>query len=140
MLFDEDPTTLIRETTSQFRIAPDRDSLSRIGGSLSHLSSARTAHLAAQQNHLKALARRLNSLQSQQVFEEERHDAGKHAGEMLRMDTEKFRVAKGVSEGEIEVERLGGELEGLKATLAALDREGAEGGKRAGIEQVDELV
>lgn len=131
VLFDEDPVSLISETTTQFHIAPDKDSLSRITSSLSTLQSARQTRLDAHHTTLKHLSRRLNTLQSQNTFEQERHDAGKHASEMLRMDTEKFRVAKGVSEVEIEGERLGGELAGLKAQLNQLEREGVEGGGEA---------
>nr|POE94444.1 putative kinetochore protein spc24 [Quercus suber] len=120
VLFDEDPVTLISETTNQFHIAPDRESLTRISGSLHALANARQSRLDNQQSILKTLSRRLNNLQSQQHFEEERHDAGAHASEMLKLDTEKFRIAKGVSDVEIEGERLQGELAGLKAQLETL--------------------
>ena len=58
------------------------------------------------------------------------------------MDTEKFRVAKGVSDAEIEGERLEGELSGLRAQLEALERQGVEGGWRRGQdgEAEDEVV
>ncbi|KAK3116430.1 putative kinetochore protein spc24 [Teratosphaeriaceae sp. CCFEE 6253] len=140
VLFDEDPVTLIRETTNQFHIAPDRDSLGRISGSLSQLQQARQLRLNDHHAVLKSLSRRLNGLHSQVGFEEERHDAGKHASEMLRMDTEKFRVAKGVSDVEIEGERLGGELAGLRTQLEGLEKEGVEGGRRVGGEAEDEVV
>lgn len=140
VLFDEDPVTLISETTAQFHIAPDRDSLTRISDHLSTLSTTRRARLGQHHSVLKNLSRRLNNLQSQQHFEEERHDAGKHASEMLRMDTEKFRIAKGASEAEIEGERLGSELAGLRAQLDVLEREGAEGGRRVGGDTEDEVV
>lgn len=129
VLFDEDPVTLISETTNQFHIAPDRESLTRISGSLHALANARQSRLDNQQSLLKTLSRRLNNLQSQQNFEEERHDAGAHASEMLKLDTEKFRIAKGASDAEIEGERLQGEFLALKAQLDALEREGVEGGE-----------
>lgn len=143
VLFDEDPVTLITETTNQFHIAPDKDSLTRITGSLSALSAARQSRLDHHSSILKSLSRRLNNLQSQYAFEEERHDAGKHASEMLRLDTEKFRIAKAASDAEIEGERLRSELASLKAQLETLDREGAEGGggARRGLDGVeDEIV
>ena len=140
VLFDEDPVTLISETTTQFHIAPDKDSLTRISGSLSALQNTRAARLDQHTTILKNLSRRLNTLQSQVGFEEERHDAGKHAAEMLRMDTEKFRVAKGVSEVEWEGERLGSEVASLRGVLESLEREGVEGGRRAGAEAEDEIV
>nr|POE85382.1 putative kinetochore protein spc24 [Quercus suber] len=143
VLFDEDPVTLISETTNQFHIAPDRESLTRISGSLHALANARQSRLDNQQSILKSLSRRLNNLQSQQHFEEERHDAGAHASEMLKLDTEKFRTAKGVSDVEIEGERLQGELAGLKAQLEVLEREGVEGGESRrgrGREVEDEMI
>lgn len=140
VLFDEDPVTLISETTNQFHIAPDKESLTRITSSLSTLSTTRHQKLSHQQTVLKSLSRRLNNLQSQQSYEEERHDAGKHASELLRMDTEKFRIAKGVSDAEVEGERLGSELAGLRAQLEILEREGPEGGRRVGGDAEDEVV
>jgi len=140
VLFDEDPVSLISETTNQFRIAPDKDSLSRVTSSLHALRSARQSRLDTHHSLLKNLSRRLNTLQSQHSFEEERHDAGKHASEMLRMDTEKFRVAKGVSDVEIEGERLESELAGLRVQLEGLEREGVEGGRRSSAEAEDEIV
>lgn len=140
VLFDESPVTLIRETTHQFHIAPDRDSLSRITSSLTSLSSARQSRLTHHQSALKALSRRLNGLEEGRRWEEDRHDAGGHAERMLRMDTEKFRIAKGVSDAEVEGERLENELVGLRGTVEGLEREGVEGGRWRGAEGEDEVV
>ncbi|GAB7365231.1 hypothetical protein MBLNU230_g6317t1 [Neophaeotheca triangularis] len=135
VLFDESPVTLIHETTTQFHITPDKDSLSRIHNSLHTLRSTRAQNLQAQKTALTALSRRLHNSQAQRRFEEERYDGGKHAAEVLRLDTEKFRVAKGVSEGEIEGERLEGELGALRGVLEGLEREGVEGGSRGSREE-----
>lgn len=160
VLFDEDPVTvciqtrypstqnslsntssqLISETTNQFHIAPDKDSLARISSSLSALGSNRSSRLAAQQNALKSLSRRLNNLHSQHEYEENRHDAGKHASEILALDAEKFRVAKSAYDVEVEGERLEGELAALKAQLDTLDREGVEGGRRGSESEGDEVL
>lgn len=139
VLFDEDPTTLLKETTAQFHIAPDRDSLTRISTSLTSLSSNRTLHLSQHHNALKALSRRLNGLEEGRRWEEEKHDAGGHAARMLKMDTEKFRIAKGVSDAEVEGERLEGEVAGLRVQLEGLERRGVEGGARVS-EAEDETV
>lgn len=80
-------------------------------------------------------------MKGQYDYEEERHDAGRHAAEMLKMDTEKFRIAKGVNDAEIESERLSGELAALKQQLETLEKEGVEGGSRRGNEgREDEIV
>ena len=131
---------LISETTNQFHIAPDKDSLARISSSLSALGSNRSSRLAAQQNALKSLSRRLNNLHSQHEYEENRHDAGKHASEILALDAEKFRVAKSAYDVEVEGERLEGELAALKAQLDTLDREGVEGGRRGSESEGDEVL
>ena len=134
VLFDEDPVTLISETTNQFHIAPDRDSLLRISDSLASLSTARQARLDAHHANLQTLSRRLNGLQEGRRWEEDRrHDASVgHAARMLQMDTQKFRLAKGASDAEIERERLEGERAGLRTLLEGLEREGVEGGARRG--------
>ncbi|KAK3638783.1 putative kinetochore protein spc24 [Elasticomyces elasticus] len=140
VLFDEDPVILIKATTDQFKGQPDRDSISRISSSLSQLQNARQLRLNDHHATIKQLSRRLNNLHSQIGFEEERHDAGKHASEMLRMDTEKFRIAKGVSDAEVETERLGSDLASLRSQLDVLEKEGVEGGRRVGGEAEDEIV
>ena len=58
----------------------------------------------------------------------------------MKMDTEKFRVAKGVSDAEIEGERLEGELSSLKQQLDLLERQGIEGGWRRDDDGDDEVV
>ena len=140
VLFDEDPTALLKETTNQFHIAPDRDSLSRISGSLTSLSTARRSRLENHHAILKSLSRRLNGLEEGRRWEEDRHDAGGHAERMLKMDTEKFRIAKGVSDAEIEGERLEGELAGLKTQLDTLEKQGVDGAWRRDSEGEDEVV
>jgi kinetochore protein Spc24 len=140
VLFDEDPTALLKETTNQFHIAPDRDSLSRISDSLTSLSTARRSRLDNHHAVLKSLSRRLNGLEEGRRWEEDRHDAGGHAERMLKMDTEKFRIAKGVSDAEIEGERLEGELAGLKTQLDTLEKQGVDGAWRRDSEGEDEVV
>ncbi|KAK5175491.1 putative kinetochore protein spc24 [Saxophila tyrrhenica] len=140
VLFDDPPTALLRETTSQFHIHPDRDSLSRISDSLSALSTARTSRLTHQRSTLKTLSRQLNALHEGRRWEDDHHDAGGHAERMLKMDTEKFRIAKGVSDVEIEGERLEGERAGLRAQLRGLEEQGVEGGGKRVGEGEDEVV
>lgn len=138
VLFDEDPVDLMSATTSKFRIAPDKDSLNRISESLHTLASARQSRLDQQTDVLSSLSRRLNNIKGQYDYEEERHDAGRHAAEMLKMDTEKFRIAKGVNDAEIETERSGGELAALKQQLETLEKEGVEGGARRSVQEQED--
>ena len=55
------------------------------------------------------------------------HDARRHAEEILRLDAEKFRIAKSVRDTEIEGERLEGELATLRQNLQEMDERGIEG-------------
>ena len=82
----------------------------------------------------------MNGLRSQQEYEEGRHDAGKHASDILALDAEKFRVAKGAYDVEVESERLAAELAGLRTQLEQLEREGVEGGRRCVESAEDETL
>lgn len=130
---------LMAEATNKFHITPDKDSLTRVHESLHALHQARALRLDNQTSILSSLSRKLNKVNSAHSYDLERHDAGQHAQNMLKMDTEKFRIAKGVSDAEIESERLRGELAALRQQLNTLEREGVEGGRKAdGAE--DEIV
>ncbi|KAM3423674.1 Kinetochore protein Spc24 [Cercospora zeina] len=139
VLFDEDPVELMAEATNKFHITPDKDSLTRVHESLNALHQARSLRLDNQTTILSTLSRKLNKVHSAHNYDVERHDAGQHAQNMLKMDTEKFRIAKGVNDAEIESERLSGELAALRQQLETLEREGVEGGRKADMAE-DEIV
>lgn len=85
----------------------------------------------------------MQTLNSQHSLTVSQHNPTSHAAEILRLDTEKFRIAKQASDLEIEGERLGAELEGLKGTLEECEREGEEGGvagEGRGLPEDDELL
>ncbi|KAF2135560.1 uncharacterized protein K452DRAFT_330153 [Aplosporella prunicola CBS 121167] len=140
MLLDEDPATLIHQCATNFNIAPDRSALSRISTSQTHLSAFRSHHLGDQKATLQKLSRQLSSLQSQHSLTTSAHNPAAHAAEILRLDTQKFRVAKHVSDLEIEEERLEAELEMLRAQAEELDAQGVEGGERVGMSEEDAVV
>ena len=98
--------------------------LSRIGSNLTTLSHHRASQLSAHESALKRSGRALHALEQQHSITLNAHNPTDHAEEILRLDSEKFKVAKGASDLEIEGERLEGELGGLKRQLAE-----AEGGK-----------
>lgn len=133
---------LISGCTNNFKIAPDRASLSRISSSISTLSEARSLHVDAHRAVLKKLARQLATLNSQHNLTVSSHNPTTHAANILALDTEKFRIAKAASDLEIEGERLEQELEGLRAQLTELDAQGVEGGERGewSREGEDEIV
>ena len=114
-----------------FNITPDRSSLSRITSSLSTLSAARTHLLSQHRQSLKALSRQLSTLQSQHALSVSGYNGASHASEILRLDTEKFRIAKEASDLEIEGERLEAEIESARNTLADVEAQGPEGGDAA---------
>ncbi|PSK40251.1 hypothetical protein B9Z65_8191 [Elsinoe australis] len=140
VLFDEDPVTLLRQTTMNFHTHSDLSSLSRIGTSLSTLRSARSLRLDTQKSRLATVSRQLRSAEQTHTDALENHDASGHAQEVLRLDTEKFRIAKGVSEVHSECERREGELRGLRRTLDGLQNGDSEGRRGREEEGEDETV
>ncbi|KIW90163.1 uncharacterized protein Z519_08806 [Cladophialophora bantiana CBS 173.52] len=127
MLLDEDPSTLIRATISNFNIAPDKAALSRVNDSLSTLQQSRELRIRDAENALRKLSRQLATLSSQHREVLSGHDSGRHASEIVQLDTKKFRIAKQASELEAESERLESELDRLKLRLSYLEEQGVEG-------------
>ncbi|EXJ85349.1 kinetochore protein spc24 [Capronia coronata CBS 617.96] len=127
MLLDEDPAALIRATVSNFNIAPDKAALSRVNDSLSTLQQSRELRIRDADTVLRKLSRQLATLSSQHREVLSSHDSGRHASEIVQLDTKKFRVAKQASELEAESERLEAELERLKMRLTDLEEQGVEG-------------
>lgn len=118
---------LIHHTIGNFNIQPDKQAVTRINDSLSTLQQSRDLRIRDAQTSLRKLARNLHSLNTQHEEAESVHDSGKHAAEIVELDTKKFRIAKAASELEIESERLESELEMLKERLADLEAQGLEG-------------
>ncbi|KAK3079747.1 hypothetical protein LTS18_004004 [Coniosporium uncinatum] len=127
MLLDEDPATLINGCIANFHVAPDKSSLLRINSSLSTLSEARQLRLSSLHTDLKQLSRRLTTLNSHHAITTRDHNAAEHAQEILRLDTDKFRVAKEVTEMEVENLRQEEELRNLRGQLAELEERGLDG-------------
>ncbi|KAF2472887.1 Spc24-domain-containing protein [Lindgomyces ingoldianus] len=127
MLLDEDPAALIAQCTKNFKSDPDHSSLLRISDSLATLSQFRTQHLASLQTTLSKLSRQHQTLSSTHNLTLSQHNPTNHASEILRLDTEKFKIAKQASDLEIEGERLQSELGRLGGVLGELDEEGVEG-------------
>ncbi|KAH7626206.1 Spc24 subunit of Ndc80-domain-containing protein [Sordaria sp. MPI-SDFR-AT-0083] len=128
MLLEEDPSTLISHTTQNFNIEPDRNAVSRVAESLSTLQQARDLRLRESETNLKKLARTLNTLQSQHQEVTSSHSSAEHASLISRLDTQKFRVAKNVSDLEMETERLQTQLAEMQARLQELELQGVDGG------------
>jgi kinetochore protein Spc24 len=124
-------TQLIHKCTQSFHIDPDKLSLSRIRDSVGTLQSSRTHRLQGQRQNLKALNRQLSTLQSTHALTVQSHNPTEHAAEILRLDTEKFRIAKEASQLETEGERLEGEVERTRLALEEVESQGAEGGEAA---------
>lgn len=127
MLLDEDPATLIHHTIGNFNIQPDKQAVTRINDSLSALQQSRDLQIREAESALRKLARNLSAINAQYEEAVAVHDSTKHAGEIVELDTKKFRIAKAASELEIESERLESELEMLKERLADLEAQGLEG-------------
>ncbi|KAH7385549.1 Spc24 subunit of Ndc80-domain-containing protein [Phaeosphaeria sp. MPI-PUGE-AT-0046c] len=128
MLLDEDPAALISQCTSHFKIGNDTASLLRISDSLSTLSTFRAQHLSSLQASLSQLSRTHHTLSVNHSHTMSQHNAVDHASEILRLDTEKFKIAKQASDLEIEGERLAADLGRLGNVAGELEEEGIEGG------------
>ncbi len=118
---------LIRATVSNFNIAPDKAALSRVNDSLSTLQQSRDLRIRDSETALRKLSRHFSTLSSQHRETLSGHDSGRHASEIVQLDTKKFRMAKQASELEAERERMEAELERLKMRLADLEEQGVEG-------------
>ncbi|KAI1647938.1 Spc24-domain-containing protein [Daldinia loculata] len=127
MLLDEDPATLIHHTINNFNIGPDKLAVSRISDSLSTLNQARELRIKEAETSLKKLGRSLNTLQAQHEELTSAHSSSAHASEISRLDTQKFRIAKAVSDLEMEAERLSSQQADLAARLQELELQGLEG-------------
>ncbi|KAH6635448.1 Spc24 subunit of Ndc80-domain-containing protein [Chaetomium sp. MPI-SDFR-AT-0129] len=132
MLLEEDPSTLIRHTISNFNIAPDKSAVSRVSESLSTLQQARDLRLREAEASLRRLARSLGTLSSQHAELTTSHSSARHASDIARLDTQKFRTAKAASDLEMETERLQGQLAELNARLQELELQGVDGGDTVG--------
>ncbi|KAL1836808.1 hypothetical protein VTJ49DRAFT_4624 [Mycothermus thermophilus] len=127
MLLEEDPSTLIRHTVSNFNIAPDKAAVSRVSELLSTLQEARERRLREGEAALRKLARTQATLTSQHAELAASHSSARHASDMARLDTHKFRVAKAASDLEMETERLQAQLDELRARLQELELQGVDG-------------
>lgn len=129
---------LIHECTSNFSVDADKAALGRIENSRDTLVSFRQYRMNGEQMNLQKLTRKLGSLQSQHSLATQSHNPAEHAAEILRLDTQKFKVAKQVSDLEIEEERLMQELDRLKGELEELEAQGVEGGDLRKVDVDDE--
>ncbi|KAL6704923.1 putative kinetochore protein spc24 [Coniothyrium glycines] len=127
MLLDEDPASLISQCTSHFKIHNDTASLLRISDSLATLAAFRHQHLSTLQSSLAALSRTHHTLAATHTHTLSQHNPTTHAAEILRLDTEKFKIAKQASDLEIEGERLASELRRVGSVSLELEEEGVEG-------------
>ena len=131
MLLDQDPGSLLRHCFTNFNLAPDKAALSRINDSLGTVQEMRNIRTRDAEDALRKLARQHATLSSQHRDVISSHDSGRHANEIVALDTKKFRIAKQASELEVESERLESELERLKMRLADLEEQGVEGDEMA---------
>lgn len=140
MLLEEDPSSLIRATISNFNITPDKVLVSRVSEALQTLQTARDLRLKEAETSLKKLARTLNTMQAQHQELTATHSSAQHASEIARLDTQKFRIAKSVSDLEMETERLQAQAADLSARLQELEMQGVDGGDVNGSGTVEDEV
>ena len=96
----------------------------------SKTSTVPSQHLSSLQSTLSKLSRTHQTLSSQHNHTLSQYNPTTHASDILRLDTEKFKIAKQASDLEIEGERLQTELQRLGGVFQELEEEGVEGGER----------
>jgi kinetochore protein Spc24 len=105
------------------------------------LNSSRNQRLSAHKQALKQLNRQLSTLQSTHAITVQSHNPTEHAAEILRLDTEKFKIAKEASQLETEGERLESEIERTRQLVEECEAQGAEGGDAARrVEGMDDEI
>ncbi len=123
------PPQLIRHTISNFNTTPDKAALTRLSECLSTLHQARDLRLREAETSLRKLARAQSTLTAQHAELTASHSSAEHASLIARLDTQKFRTAKGVSDLEMETERLQGRLDELVGRLQEVEMQGVDGGE-----------
>ncbi|RPA94499.1 Spc24-domain-containing protein [Choiromyces venosus 120613-1] len=123
VLLDEAPEFLIHEVLSNFNISSDMHSLTRISETLARISTTRSKTLDDSRATLRALSRKMEI--SKQSMEATASSASRkeHGANMLRLDREKFALAKGINELESSAHGLEGQLARLKEELEQVDKE-----------------
>ena len=114
---------LIHEVLSNFNISSDMHSVARINETLTRITSEREKTLDDSRTTLRALSRKMEI--SKQSMEATASTAGRkeHGANMLRLDREKFALAKGINELESSAHGLEGQLARLKEELEQVDGE-----------------
>ncbi|KAK4226330.1 Spc24 subunit of Ndc80-domain-containing protein [Podospora fimiseda] len=140
MLLEDPPSQLISHTIQNFNILPDKTCVSRISESLSTLQQARDLRLREAESSLKRLSRQLSTLSSQHQELVSSHSSSAHASQISKLDTQKFRVAKNVSDLEMETERLQTQLAEFNARLEELEMQGVDGEDSGTGGQLDDEV
>jgi kinetochore protein Spc24 len=95
------------------------------------LNSTRNHRLQAHKQTLKQFNRQLSTLHSTHALTVSGHNPTEHAAEILRLDTEKFKIAKEASDLEIESERLENDIERTRQMVEECEAQGTEGGDAA---------
>lgn len=100
-------------------------SLSRINESLSSIADMRTKTLDDSRNLLRALSRRMEIAKQSMEASVVAAAKAEHGQNMLRLDREKFSLAKNINELESSSHHLEGQLARLKEELESVDGEDA---------------
>lgn len=119
---------LIANCIANFNISPDKSSLSRTTSAISHLRTARSQILTKHRNALNTLSRSLAAQQSAYSLTTNTHNPAAHASDILRLDAEKFKIAKEADEAEVALDRCREDLRAAKIALEESSGDGADGG------------
>jgi kinetochore protein Spc24 len=123
VLLEEPPQKLIASVAENFNISSDVASIVRINSNLHTLQEARGKRLKDSRHLLRLLSRKV-SLSKQAAEDAEAQEKERtHGDDMVRLDRDKFALAKSVNELESQSHNLEGQLARLREELEAVDRE-----------------
>lgn len=119
------PEKLIHDVLANFSISSDMQSLTRINETLSSVSVTRAKTLVDSRNLLRALSRRVDIARQSMEAAIAAAAKAEHGQNMLRLDREKFSLAKNINELESSSHHLEGQLARLREELESIDGEDA---------------
>ncbi|KAL7269864.1 putative kinetochore protein spc24 [Rhizina undulata] len=125
VILEEKPHKLIAEVIGNFNIANDVQSIARTKAKLSHITTTREKSRDECQNLMRSLSR-IRDVTKQSCEASMNSSSRKEHGQtMLKLDKEKFSLAKKVNDIDSGMHALEGQLARLREELEAVDSEDA---------------
>ncbi|KAH8155342.1 uncharacterized protein LAJ45_00352 [Morchella importuna] len=125
VLLDEEPHSLISHCIENFNISGDMECLAKCKSDLSKVADKRGKILDDSRNTLRALARKMDIAKQSMEASVAAASKKEHGAKMIKLDREKFSLAKNINELESSSHHLESQLARLKEELEQVDGEDA---------------